>query len=342
MYRLSRVAAALYVGAANGISLISVGVEPCSESLESRAEFAPFSRIAVILNAQSGTETADDVNDWLRRKLAGSGIEARLLMAKNGAEVPELAKRAVQERSHAVIAGGGDGTVSAVAAQLAGTGTPLGVLPLGTLNHFARALGMPTDRDAAVRSLLAGHIARVDVGEVNGRVFVNNSSLGLYPRLVAEREKEQQKGRGKWTAFAQAAVSVFRRYPFLDVTLTVEGRELHYSTPFVFIGNNRYSMDALRIGKRENLAAGELCLFVATRGRRRDLLKMGLWTLLGRVSSACELRALSAHEVRIGTRRRRVRVALDGEVTWMESPLHYRIRPGALRVIVPAGEVRAA
>lgn len=232
--------------------------------------------------------------------------------------------------------------MNAVAAQLVGTGIPMGILPLGTLNHFARELRIPLEREAALRSLLTGRITSVDVAEVNGRPFVNNSSLGLYPWLVAEREKEQRKGHSKWTAFVQAGFSVLRRYPFLDVRLAVEGRELRYRTPFVFIGNNKYSMEAFRIGARETLSGGELCLFVAARGRRRDLLKLALWTALGRASSSCELQALTAREIHIETRRKRVRVALDGEVRWMESPLHYRTLPGALRVIVPAGEVRAA
>lgn len=298
--------------------------------------------LTFIVNPRSGVGPQQDVRGWLRQALAGNGVEPEILFAERGSDVPELARRAVQRHSPAVVAGGGDGTVNAVAAQLVGTGVPLGVLPLGTLNHFAKELQVPLEGEAALRSLLTGRIVSVDAAEVNGRPFVNNSSLGLYPWLVAEREKEQRKGHSKWAAFVQAGFSVLRRYPFLDVTLAVEGRELRYRTPFVFIGNNKYSMEAFRIGERETLSGGELCMFVAARGRRRDLLKLALWTLLGRASRACELKALSAREILIETRRKRVRVALDGEVTWMESPLRYRTLPGALRVIVPAGEERAA
>ena len=298
--------------------------------------------LTFILNPHSGLEPKGDVGGWLRQALAGNGAKLEILLAGQGSDIAALARRAVQQHRPAVIAAGGDGTVNAVAAQLVGTGVPLGVLPLGTLNHFAKELRMPLEREAALHSLLTGRVINVDAAEVNGRPFVNNSSLGLYPWLVAEREKEQCKGHSKWAAFAQAGLSVLRRYPFLDVRLDVEGRELRYSTPFVFIGNNKYSMEAFRIGARESLSGGELCLFVAARGRRRDLLKLALWTLLGRASRACELQALCAREILIETRRKRVRVALDGEVTWMESPLRYRTLPGALRVIVPAGEARAA
>lgn len=176
------------------------------------------------------------MHSWLRQALGGNGPRPKILVAEKGRDIAELARRAVQEHSPAVIAGGGDGTVNAVAAQLVGTSVPLGVLPLGTLNHFARELRIPLEREAALRSLLTGRIASIDVAEVNGCVFVNNSSLGLYPWLVAEREKGQRKGHSKWTAFVQAGFSVLRRYPFLDVRLAVEGSELRYRTPFVFIG----------------------------------------------------------------------------------------------------------
>lgn len=301
-----------------------------------------LSRVSFVLNARSGLEPRRNLRSWVQAALAGSRLHADILIAEQGEEVPQLARRALQQRSQAVVAGGGDGTVNAVAAQLVATGIPLGILPLGTLNHFARELRIPTQPDAALRALLTGRVVSVDAAEVNGRPFVNNSSLGLYPWLVAERESEQRKGYGKWLASVQAGISVLRRYPFVETSLTVKGRELRYRTPFVFVGNNRYSIDAFRIGARESLSDGELCLFVAARGRRRDLLKLALWTLLGRLSRAGELRALAAREILIATRRPRVRVALDGEVAWMQSPLRYRSLPAALRVIVPAGESQAA
>ena len=149
-------------------------------------------------------------------------------------------------RPGVIVAGGGDGTVSTVAAALVDTDICLGVLPLGTLNHFAKDLGLPLDLEAAVRCIATGVTSRVDVGEVNGRVFVNNSSLGLYPDIVRDREQQQKRfGRGKWHALLRASIAALRRYPFLQVSLAVEGRERAYRTPFVFIGNNAYRMEGL-------------------------------------------------------------------------------------------------
>ena len=141
---------------------------------------------------------------------AKRGWEARFPNFSGATNINQLAAeaRAVGEL---VVAGGGDGTLSAVAAALVGTDTALGVLPMGTLNHFAKDLGIPLKLEKAVQTLFTGKIARVDVGEVNGRIFLNNSSIGFYPRIVQARKREQRRGRSKWVAFAQAAATVFRK-----------------------------------------------------------------------------------------------------------------------------------
>ena len=126
-----------------------------------------------------------------------------------------------------IVAAGGDGTVSAVAANVAGTGIPLGVLPLGTLNHFARDLGLPFDVEEAVRVLKSGRAIAVDTGEVNGHTFMNNSSIGLYPRLVRYRNQQQHRlGRGKWSALLRATLTVLHRHPLFGVRVCTSDTEL--------------------------------------------------------------------------------------------------------------------
>ncbi|HTF37741.1 MAG TPA: sphingosine kinase, partial [Blastocatellia bacterium] len=178
----------------------------------------------------------------------------------------------------------------------------------------------------------------VDVGEVNRQIFLNNSSLGLYPSLVHKREQRQRLGDGKWPAFIWAAFSVMRRYPFLDVRLNADGKEFSSRTPFVFVGNNKYEMESFNIGTRARLDAGQLSLYFSHRTRRLGLVRLALRALLGRVERTEEFVAMSTTEVSIETRRSRIRVATDGEVTIMRPPLRYRVRPGALRVIVPEGD----
>jgi len=264
------------------------------------------------------------------------GVPARIVVTRSGGELASLAARAARENSQAVVAGGGDGTVNAVAGALVGTDTALGVLPMGTLNHFAKDLGIPLDLEAAARNVFIGDIAKVDVGEVNGRVFVNNSGIGLYPRIVREREEQQRHGHVKWVAFLLAVGSVLRRYSLIRVRLHMnDADELARSTPFVFVGNNKYVIAGLDIGTRASLDSGRLWVCVAPRTGRRNLVRMALRALLGRVTDH-ELDVFEAEEIWVQTRTGWANVSTDGEVTVMEAPLHYRIRPHALGVVVPA------
>lgn len=290
----------------------------------------------VIVNADSGFGAQEEVSRKLSDVFDASGLAVDISVARTGEEVGELARTAAQDKWSTIVAGGGDGTINTVASAIVDTDKVLGVLPLGTLNHFARDLKLPRDLEGAVRVIVSGHVLTVDVGEVNGRTFLNNSSLGLYPILVRERKKQERLGSGKWPAFVWAAVAAMRRYPFLDIRLSAEGKEFHRRTPFVIVGNNQYAMEAFNVGLRERLNRGQLSVYMTHRTGRWGLVRLALRALFGRLPEDEDFLELSATEVKIETRHKRVRVAFDGEVDVMEGPLHYRIRPGALRVIVPA------
>ncbi len=293
-------------------------------------------RIAVILNVSAGADDKKAVADNLTAIFRSGGLDARVTLAPSSAEIIEAARRAAREKLRAIVAGGGDGTINTVASTLVGSEIALGVLPLGTLNHFAKDLNIPLELEAAARNIVAGRTVQVDVGEVNGRIFLNNSSLGLYPSIVIQRNKQQQQlGRGKWPAFAWATLTMLRRYPFLGVRLSTNGRELVRRTPFVFIGNNEYEMGNFNIGARGCLNAGQLSLYMPHRTGRLGLLRLALRALFGRLREAKDFDALCTEEIWIETHRKRLPVATDGEVAIMDTPLHYRVRPGALRVIVP-------
>jgi diacylglycerol kinase family enzyme len=292
--------------------------------------------VVVIINAGAGAGYDRDWVAGLRDKFALNGLAADITLAASGEEMIETAEAAVARGVGIVAAGGGDGTVNAVASALVGTDVTFAVLPLGTLNHFAKDLGIPLALDAAIANIAAGKPRRVDVGDVNGRIFLNNSSLGLYPDIVRDREKQQRRlGRGKWLAFCWASLAALRRYPFLSIRLQVGDAEHARRTPFVFIGNNEYLMQGLNIGERATLDAGQLSLYVAQRPSRRGLVRFAWHALLGRLGSSRDFDVLLARDFVIHTRRKLIRVATDGEVTLMAPPLHYRSRPGALTVIVP-------
>jgi diacylglycerol kinase family enzyme len=274
----------------------------------------------------------------LRDKFAAHGFTAKVTLAADGAEMVAAAEKALRDKLAIVVAGGGDGTINAVAAVMVDTGVAFGVLPLGTLNHFAKDAGIPLVLDEAIANVVNGVRRDVDVGEVNGQVFLNNSSLGLYPDIVRDREKQQSRlGRGKWLAALWATLGALRRYPFLSVRLTMDdGSEHARRTPFVFIGNNAYTMQGFSIGERNRLDAGKLSLYVAQRPGRLGLLRLAWSALCGRLAQERDFDVLEAETMDIGTHHRRLRVATDGEVTVMATPLRYRIRPRALSVIVPA------
>ena len=146
----------------------------------------------------------------------------QVVVTKRGDDISSLTARALSEHRYPVVAGGGDGTVNAVAGKLAGTDTALGVLPMGTLNHFAKDVGIPLNLHAAVRTLFTGQITKVDVGEVNDRVFVNNSGVGFYPHFVRQREEQEKHGHLKRVAFILALRALVRRYFRLRMKLHMD------------------------------------------------------------------------------------------------------------------------
>ncbi|HEU4713272.1 MAG TPA: diacylglycerol kinase family protein [Pyrinomonadaceae bacterium] len=291
--------------------------------------------VKIIISAGAGpgdnTKAAERLADIFQEEQ----IDVDIALAHSGAEVTELARAAALEPYKVVVAAGGDGTINSVAAAIIDSDKILGVLPLGTLNHFAKDLGIPIDLQQAARNIIAGRTIDIDAAEVNNRIFLNNSSLGLYPMIVREREKRQRLGFRKWPAFVWATLQSLRRNPFLDVRLRVNGELIDRTTPFVFVGNNEYAMDLLNIGARERLDRGELSIYITHGTSRLKLIALALRAVIGRLRNDKDFLALRSDEVTIHTARKRVRVAFDGEIEVMEAPLHYRIRSRALRVIVP-------
>ncbi len=291
--------------------------------------------IEVIINANSGSVVKADTEVLLAEVFASHGIEANIHLAKNGSEIESLAKRAALSSADIIVAGGGDGTISTVAAEVLKANKTLGVLPLGTLNNFSKDLEIPQDLSEAVRIIAEGHKRRIDVGEVNEHLFINNSSIGLYPNIVRTREKQQRLGRGKWLAALWATLRMFRFSPFLKVRIKIGENEFLRKTPFVFVGNNEYEMDLYKIGRRVELDGGELSVYFLHRGGRRGVILLLFRTIFGMVKQWKDFEVVKTEETIIHTRRKRLHVAFDGEVRILESPLHYRIRAKALTVIVP-------
>jgi diacylglycerol kinase family enzyme len=269
----------------------------------------------------------------IEQALDSAGI-AGDIQVLDGKQIRAAADSAVAAGAELIVAGGGDGTMSCVAGAVAGTAVRMGILPLGTLNHFARDLDIPADVGEAAEAIAAGKVRCVDVAEVNGRVFVNNSAIGVYPLLVSEREAEQQR-LGKRLAMAVAAVRTLLRFSSRRLTLAVDGREAQVVTPLLFVGNNDYRLELPDPGTRERLDAGELCVIVLRRKSRLGFAIAAVRALFGRARSADVVALDDVRELIVDSSRPALRIALDGETALMETPLTYRIRAGALQVIVP-------
>jgi YegS/Rv2252/BmrU family lipid kinase len=295
------------------------------------------SSVVVIVNASSGKGHEQQLCEQLRGLFRDHGVDAQVHLAARPSDLKTTVRQALDEGCGTLVAGGGDGTVSAVAGHLLGTDATLGVLPLGTLNHFAKDLGVPSQIEEAVNTVCKGRTVHVDAGQVNDLCFINNASIGLYPRIVRHRERQQQRlGRGKWPAFAWATLSAFRRFPMLDVRVQVDGLVQRRHTPFVFVGNNVYEMEGFEIGARPRLDGGCLSLYTVQRPTRMGLLRLAGRALFHRLRQSREFDAWRAGDIVIETGEREVAVGIDGEIHVLPAPLCLRTLPAALRVRVPA------
>lgn len=291
----------------------------------------------VLLNARSGSADPSRAAGPIAEAFAAHGVQARVRSLGPNDDIAAAARDAVAAAPQVVVAGGGDGTINAVAEAVVGSGATLGILPLGTLNHFAKDLGIPLDVQEAVAVACAGRPKEVDVGRVADRLFLNNSSLGLYPRIVRRRDGLMHRlGRSKWLSFAWAAWKVMGRHPFIDVHLVVEDEQRSFRTPLVFVGNNRYTVEGLSLGEREALDEGYLSVHIVGRSDRAGMLALAVRALFGRLRPGRDFESFCTRRVEIATRHDTTMVATDGEVTRMPTPLVYEIQPRALRVLVPA------
>ena len=299
--------------------------------------------VRILINAKGGSASADpDLRTHIQAALESAGLdgEVRLLQA---AEISSQCRAAADAREDMVIVGGGDGTISLAAAELAGSDTALAVLPLGTLNHFARDLGLKLDLPAAAQAIAGGRRRQVDVAQVNGRIFINNSAIGLYPLLVRDREAQQQRfGRGKKFAMLVAAMRTLVRFHHQRLRLSIDGQPTVVDTPLLFVGNNDYRLELPGPGTRDTLDDGALCLFVLRSKSRAGFIGAVFRALAGRSRANDIVRLENVRRVTVNTRRSILAVAMDGEVVRLSPPLEYQVRPGALRVVVPAESDAAA
>lgn len=232
-------------------------------------------------------------------------------------------------RGATIVVVGGDGTVSHVARVAYGTNAILAPLPGGTLNHFTKDLGVSQTMSEAIGQLAHAKPRTIDVALVNGNIFVNNSSIGLYPSSLRLRGKLENR-IGKWPA---AFIATLRSLWHLRI-YTVRVDNETFQAPFIFVGNNEYALDTVGTTTRSALDAGVLSVFIAKTPSRRMLVKIGLYALVGRAHLLNEFDIRKVRKITIEVNRSRLSVSYDGEVKRIAPPLTYEIKPKSLRVLV--------
>ena len=273
-------------------------------------------RVAVLVNAASGT-AASCGEAALRAHLDAAGIASEIVYvgySDIGASVRHAARSA-----DAVVVGGGDGSIRAAAEALAGSRVALGVLPLGTFNHFARGLGLPTETGAAARVIARGAAQPVSAGRINGRLFLNNASLGLAPDTVVRRRELHGSRLAQALATLPLAVQTLLQMRRLSIDADLDGRRRVLETPFVFVTPNDYAPHLFQFAVRARRSDGRLHVFLATPDGPADAVRMAVRLLRGHFDR--HLDASVATRIVLATRRTRVPVLIDGDVVRLASPL---------------------
>lgn len=280
-------------------------------------------KIILVYNPKSGSALR---KSELRQKFAAAAIDIDEFIAIEKGFEKYLSPYIAEGRNIGVI--GGDGTISAVAGLVANTNATLIPLPGGTLNHFTKDLGVPQDIDDALAHLKKRHPRTVDIASINEKMFINNSSIGLYPASLRDRE-EIEPHLGKWPAAVAASLRALVHFKTYHVTIG----DTFVTTPFIFVGNNRYSLDSPGGTERSSLTEGILTVYIAKTQSRFTLLKIALFALVGKSNQVTEFEEFYPKTLTIETKRRHLSVSHDGEVSKLAPPLTYSIHIKALRIL---------
>ena len=287
----------------------------------------------IVLNAGSGSQDGEEVRDTIARVLGAAGRRHDIDMVRRGADIPEAARRAAaraRSEGGAVVAAGGDGTINAVAQAAHDAGCPMGVVPQGTFNYFSRTHHIPLETEAATQALLAARPTPVQVGEVNGRLFLVNASLGLYPQLLEDREAFKSRfGRNRVIALFSALATVLREHRQLRLRIDSAGQVHDVRTSTLFVGNNRLQLQQVGLPEARAIGRGRVAGVMLKPVGNLALLRLLLRGALGSLGDDERVESFEFERMTVAPGlpygMRRVKVAADGEVSWLRSPLTFGV-----------------
>jgi diacylglycerol kinase family enzyme len=306
---------------------------------------APF---YIVLNAGSGSSETEERRAVIEDVLTQAGRQFQLTLVDDPGQIANIAARvAVQAKAAGavLVAAGGDGTINAVAREAVEQGCLFGVLPQGTFNYFGRTHHIPEDLGDAVRALLGAQVQPVQVGAVNERIFLVNASIGLYPKLLEEREVDKKQfGRSRIVAFLSGLKTFFSPHRRLHIRLELDGQERSLRTPTLFVGNNRLQMEQVGITPMSDAVEdGKLAAIAPKSVGKLGMLGLIVRAMMGRLGEADNLVTFSFRRMTVKPRKfygkRRIKVATDGEVTQMDTPLEFRVLESQLLLLKPPAAV---
>jgi diacylglycerol kinase family enzyme len=296
--------------------------------------------IEVILNAKAGSQKVDETQEVIAKVLRESGRSFHISIA-SGDDLGNVAEAKSASNCAVLVAGGGDGTICCVAAAALKHRKTLGVIPLGTFNYFAKNLKIPLAPGEAAKVIVAGRTVRASVLELNGRLILNNTSIGIHPAVLLKRRQIYRRwGRNQLNAYLSVALTAFQPPPRLRVRLATEKGETVRETPLVMVCSNAFQMEAFALAGKECLERDQFALYVARMGGRLTIPRLGLRVLLRRLRAGVDYDVICTSDVTIETlRRRQVRAAVDGDLERLESPLRFCVGEDELCVIAPGEQL---
>ncbi len=293
-------------------------------------------RVCVVMNRGSGKKKHVELREMLNARLAPACGSFALRESRKGSDLPALARKVATEGFDLVIAAGGDGTQSAVAGALVDSDVVMGVLPGGTFNYFARDLGVGETVEEALDTILDARVEAVDLGDVNGLIFLNNVSLGAYPQILKTREGIYKRwGRSRLAAYWSVMVALRRLRRPMQLVARVDGQESRYTSALVFVARSAYQLDSFGLEGAEEIRRGEFAVLIAKAKRPLPLMRSALRMAMGKSAKDDDFDLILTDALTIETPKRRQLVAHDGEKATLESPFKLKVRHDGLRVLLP-------